>query len=37
LVGIENLEDRWPFGFDQIDPVAFKFLQKKYRVVRRKK
>ena len=30
LIGIENLEDRWPFGSDQIDPVAFKFLQKKY-------
>jgi uncharacterized Ntn-hydrolase superfamily protein len=36
LIGIENLEDRWPFGSDQIDPVAFKFLQKKYRAVRRK-
>jgi uncharacterized Ntn-hydrolase superfamily protein len=30
LIGIENLEDRWPFGSDQIDPVAFKFLQKTY-------
>jgi uncharacterized Ntn-hydrolase superfamily protein len=30
LIGIENLEDRWPFGSDQIDPVAFKFLQKAY-------
>jgi uncharacterized Ntn-hydrolase superfamily protein len=28
LIGIENLEDRWPFGSDQIDPVALKFLQK---------
>jgi uncharacterized Ntn-hydrolase superfamily protein len=37
LVGIENLEDRWPFGSDQIDSVAFKFLQKKYRAARRKK
>jgi uncharacterized Ntn-hydrolase superfamily protein len=30
LIGMENLEDRWPFGSDQIDPVAFKFLQKQY-------
>ncbi len=30
VVGIENLEDRWPLGSDKIDPVAFKFLQKKY-------
>jgi uncharacterized Ntn-hydrolase superfamily protein len=30
LIGIENLEDRWPFGSDQIDPVAFKFLQQAY-------
>ncbi len=30
LVGVENLEDRWPFGSDKIDPVAFKFLQKRY-------
>jgi uncharacterized Ntn-hydrolase superfamily protein len=30
LIGMENLEDRWPFGSDQIDPVAFKFLQQKY-------
>ena len=37
LVGMENLEDRWPFGSDQIDPVAFRFLQKRYPAVRRKK
>jgi uncharacterized Ntn-hydrolase superfamily protein len=30
LIGVENLEDRWPFGTDKIDPVAFKFLQKTY-------
>jgi uncharacterized Ntn-hydrolase superfamily protein len=30
LIGIENLEDRWPFGSDQIDPVALRFLQKAY-------
>ena len=30
LIGMENLEDRWPFGSVQIDPVAFKFLQKRY-------
>ncbi len=30
LIGMENLEDRWPFGTDQIDPVAFKFLKKRY-------
>jgi uncharacterized Ntn-hydrolase superfamily protein len=36
LIGMENLEDRWPFGSHQIDPVAFKFLQKKYRAARRK-
>jgi uncharacterized Ntn-hydrolase superfamily protein len=37
LIGIENLEDRWPFGSNLIDPVAFRFLQKKYPAVRRKK
>ncbi len=38
LIGIENLEERWPFGSDQIDPLAFKFLQKAYpaRSARRK-
>jgi len=30
LIGIENLEDRWPFGSDQIDPVALRFLQQAY-------
>ncbi len=30
LIGMENLEDRWPFGSDKIDPVAFRFLQQKY-------
>jgi uncharacterized Ntn-hydrolase superfamily protein len=34
LVGVENLEDRWPFGSNQIDPVAFRFLQKQYPVKR---
>ena len=30
LIGIENLEDRWPFGSDQVDPVALRFLKKAY-------
>jgi uncharacterized Ntn-hydrolase superfamily protein len=30
LIGMENLEDRWPFGSNQIEPVAFRFLQKRY-------
>lgn len=30
LVGMENLEDRWPLGEARIDPVAFEFLQKAY-------
>jgi len=30
LIGVENLEDRWPPGADQIDPVAFAYLQKAY-------
>jgi uncharacterized Ntn-hydrolase superfamily protein len=30
LIGMENLEDRWPFGSGQIEPVAFRFLQKRY-------
>jgi uncharacterized Ntn-hydrolase superfamily protein len=34
LIGMENLEDRWPFGSNQIDPVAFKFLQKRYPATR---
>jgi uncharacterized Ntn-hydrolase superfamily protein len=34
LIGLENLEDRWPLGSNQIDPVAFKFLQKRYPAVR---
>jgi uncharacterized Ntn-hydrolase superfamily protein len=34
LIGMENLEDRWPFGSNQIDPVAFKFLQRQYPPVR---
>jgi uncharacterized Ntn-hydrolase superfamily protein len=33
LIGMENLEDRWPFGSSQIDPVAFKFLQQQYPAV----
>ncbi len=40
LVGVENLEDRWPFGSNQIDPVAFRFLQNQYpakRVTTKKK
>lgn len=36
LVGMENLEDRWPLGSNQIDPVAFRFLQKKYPAQRHK-
>jgi uncharacterized Ntn-hydrolase superfamily protein len=34
LIGMENLEDRWPFGSHQIDPVALKFLQKRYPAAR---
>ena len=34
VIGVENLEDRWPLGSDKIDPVAFKFLQKKYPAAR---
>jgi hypothetical protein len=30
LVGVENLEDRWPSATDQIDPVAFAYLRKLY-------
>jgi uncharacterized Ntn-hydrolase superfamily protein len=30
LIGMENLEDRWPFGTNKFDPVAFKYLQKQY-------
>jgi uncharacterized Ntn-hydrolase superfamily protein len=30
LIGMENLEDRWPFGSALIEPVAFRFLQKRY-------
>jgi hypothetical protein len=37
LIGVENLEDRWPFGSDKIEPAAFKFLQKRYPAVRQKK
>jgi uncharacterized Ntn-hydrolase superfamily protein len=37
LIGVENLEDRWPFGSGKIDPVAFKFLQKRYPAARRAK
>ena len=35
LIGVENLEDRWPLGANQIDPVAFKYLQKAYPAKRR--
>ena len=34
LVRVENLEDRWPFGSDQVDSVAFRYLQKQYPVKR---
>lgn len=37
LIGVENLEDRWPFGSGKIDPVAFKFLQQKYPAAQRAK
>jgi uncharacterized Ntn-hydrolase superfamily protein len=30
LIGMENLEDRWPLGSDQIEPVALRYLQKLY-------
>jgi uncharacterized Ntn-hydrolase superfamily protein len=36
LIGIENLEDRWPFGSDQIDMVAFRFLQKAFPATKRR-
>ncbi len=35
LIGMENLEDRWPFGSDLVEPVALKFLQRKYPAQRR--
>jgi uncharacterized Ntn-hydrolase superfamily protein len=34
LIGMENLEDRWPLGANQIDPVVLKFLQKQYPAAR---
>jgi uncharacterized Ntn-hydrolase superfamily protein len=37
LIGMENLEDRWPFGSNQIDPVAFRFLRTRYPAVPHKK
>lgn len=30
LIGVENLEDRWPFGTDQYDPVSLRHLKKRY-------
>ncbi len=36
LIGVENLEDRWPLGANQIDPIAFKFLQKQYPAQRKR-
>ncbi|HZY41032.1 MAG TPA: DUF1028 domain-containing protein [Anaerolineae bacterium] len=30
LIGTENLEDRWPPGTDQIEPVALRYLQQLY-------
>jgi uncharacterized Ntn-hydrolase superfamily protein len=30
LIGLENLEDRWPLGTDQIEPVALRYLQQRY-------
>ena len=35
LISVENLEDRWPFGENKIDPIAFKYLQKQYPAKRR--
>ena len=32
LIGVENLEDRWPFGADNIEPVAYAHLRKLYPV-----
>ncbi len=32
LIGVENLEDRWPFGADKVEPVAYAHLQKLYPV-----
>jgi uncharacterized Ntn-hydrolase superfamily protein len=36
LIGMENLEDRWPLGTDQIEPVALRYLQKLYPAPRRR-
>lgn len=30
LIGVENLEDRWPYGSDHAEPVALRYLQKRY-------
>jgi len=30
LIGVENLEDRWPFGTDQYDPVSLRHLRRLY-------
>ncbi|CAG0930858.1 hypothetical protein PLCT1_01534 [Planctomycetaceae bacterium] len=30
LIGTENLEDRWPPGADQVEPVALRYLQQLY-------
>ncbi len=30
LIGLENLEDRWPLGTNQIEPVALRYLQHLY-------
>jgi uncharacterized Ntn-hydrolase superfamily protein len=30
LIGVENLEDRWPFGTNQYDPVSLRHLKKRF-------
>lgn len=30
LISVENLEDRWPFGENKIDLIAFQYLRKQY-------
>jgi uncharacterized Ntn-hydrolase superfamily protein len=30
LIGMENLEDRWPMGTNQIEPIALQYLRQRY-------
>ncbi len=34
LIGVENLEDRWPFGTNQYDPVSLRHLKKRFPAAR---